>query len=466
MHRFSLGSFLKRRFAFPIIVMTAVLCMLPVAAISAFAANNHTHASSKPWARTHYTLAHAGVTPPTDAQCRAKTGSPCYSPQEMRRAYTVDRLLKAGYTGKGQSIVIIDSFGSPTIAADLHTFDVGYGLSDPPSLKVIAPLGTVPFDPTNNDQVGWAFETTLDVEWAHVMAPDANIVLMTSPVSETQGVTGLPEFLFLEQYALVHHLGQVISQSWATTENTLFKGPGKLALDNFEAFYKKAGEHGISVLASSGDNGPANPDVNGNIYPFATVGYPASSPYVTAVGGTSLFADTNGNYQSETVWDEVAKQGGATGGGISQFFKEPNYQNGLSHSDQKLLNGHRGLPDISLNADPYTPILVYLSFIPGQAGYYGVGGTSESSPLLAGIVADANQYAGHPLGFLNPLLYKLGGSGDTKESFHDITVGNNSYGGIIGYNSTPGWDAATGWGTPKAANFVEELTEIAANHVD
>lgn len=464
MHRFAPGSFLKRRFALPILVMTVVLCLLPATAISAFAANMHIHVGSKPWARTHYQLAHSGVTPPTDAQCRAQTGFPCYSPQEMRTAYSVNPLLKAGYTGKGQSIVIIDSFGSPTIAADLHTFDVGYGLSDPPSLKVIAPLGTVPFDPNNNDQAGWAFETTLDVEWSHVMAPDANIVLMTSPVSETQGVTGLPEFLFLEQYALDHHLGQVISQSWGTTENTLFQGPGELALDNFEAFYKKAGEHGISVLASAGDAGPANPDVNGNIYPFPTVGYPASSPYVTAVGGTSLFADTNGNYQSETVWDEVAKQGGATGGGISQFFKEPSYQNGLPNSDQKLLNGYRGLPDISLNADPFTPILVYLSFIPGQAGYYGIGGTSESSPLLAGIVADANQYAGHPLGFLNPLLYKLGRSGDAKESFHDITVGNNSYGGITGYNATRGWDAATGWGTPKAANFVEELTEIASGH--
>src|SRR5579863_5066063 len=126
MHRFAPGSFLKRRFALPITVMTIVLCVLPATAISAFAASSHsatTHVSSKPWARTHYKLVQKSTTPPTDAQCRTRTGFPCYSPQEMRRAYSVTPLLKAGYTGKGQSIVIIDSFGSPTIAQDLHTFD-------------------------------------------------------------------------------------------------------------------------------------------------------------------------------------------------------------------------------------------------------------------------------------------------------------------------------------------------------
>src|SRR5208282_6742149 len=105
---------------------------------------------------------------------------------------------------------IIDSFGSPTIEQDLSTFDAGYGLPDPPSFTVLAPLGSVTFDPTNSDQVGWAFETTLDVEWAHAMAPNANIVLLTSPVSQNEGVQGMPEFLFLEQYALNGHLGKII----------------------------------------------------------------------------------------------------------------------------------------------------------------------------------------------------------------------------------------------------------------
>jgi subtilase family serine protease len=103
---------------------------------------------------------------PPDASCRINFGSPCYSPQEIRNAYGLTSLLNTGYTGTGQTIIIIDSFGSPTIAQDVQAFDAGYGLPDPPSLTVLSPLGTVPFDPTNSDQVGWAFETTLDVEWA------------------------------------------------------------------------------------------------------------------------------------------------------------------------------------------------------------------------------------------------------------------------------------------------------------
>jgi len=134
--------------------------------------------------------------PPTDAECRSSLyPSPCYSPQQMRKAYGVDALIDAGFVGKGETIVIIDSFGSPTIREDLKAFDKGYGLPDPPSFKILAPLGTVPFNPNNSTQVNWPFEATLDVEWAHAMAPGAAIVLMTSPVAETEGVQGLPQFL-------------------------------------------------------------------------------------------------------------------------------------------------------------------------------------------------------------------------------------------------------------------------------
>ncbi|MBA2393928.1 MAG: S53 family peptidase [Ktedonobacteraceae bacterium] len=400
---------------------------------------------------------------PTDAQCRATFNAPCYSPQEMRNAYDVTPLIKKGFTGKGQTIVIIDSYGSPTLVSDLKTFDKGYGLPDPPSIKQLAPLGSVPFNPNSSDQLGWAEETSLDVQWSHALAPDANIVVLTSPVSETQGVQGMPEFLALEKYAVEHHLGQIISQSWGTTENTLFGKSSEFVLDKFETFYKQAARAHVSVFASSGDAGTANPDVAGNIYPFPTVGYPASSPYVTAVGGTSLYADTNGNYQSETVWNDLATQGtdfSATGGGVSQFFKEPDYQKDtLPAATQKVLNHHRGLPDISYNADPYTSVPVYLGFLGGaNNGFYLFGGTSEGAPQWAGITADANQFAHHSLGFLNPALYRIGKNPyESKESFHDITVGNNGTDKMTGYPATPGWDASTGWGTPKVSELVEEL---------
>ena len=393
---------------------------------------------------------------PTDTFCRANFSVPCYSPQEIRNAYGVASLLSAGYTGVGQTIIIIDSFGSPTIAADLHTFDTDNDLPDPPSFTVLAPLGNVPFDPTNADQVGWAFETTLDVEWAHAMAPGANIVLLTSPVSQTEGVQGMPEFLQLEQFALRYGLGQVISQSWGATENTLFTPAGRQVLSGFGDFYLRAAAEGVTVLASTGDTGSANVELDGTtFYPFPTVGFPASSPLVTAVGGTSLYADTSGNYQSETVWNSV----GASGGGVSQYFAEPLYQRFLTNTDQTLLKGHRGIPDVAYNADPLTGILIYVGFLPGASGYYIVGGTSEGPPQWSGIIADVNQLAGHSLGFLNPALYALGAVGVQAQYFHDITSGNNSFAGVPGYNATPGWDLATGWGTPNLGNLAGELAK-------
>lgn len=369
-----------------------------------------------------------------------------------------------GFTGKGQTIVIIDSFGSPTIRHDLKVFDKSYGLPDPPSFRILAPLGTIAFNPTLiPDQIGWAFETTLDVEWSHAIAPDANIVLMTSPVDETEGVQGLPEFLFLEEYAISHNLGMIVSQSWGATENTLFTPGGRQIFKQFNDFYKQAGQNGVTFFASTGDSGSSNVDINGNIYPFPTVGFPASSPYVTAVGGTSLFASSSGNYQHETVWDEVAQGAGAGGGGISQVFKEPGYQKAnLPASDQSLLNGFRGIPDISYNADPLTFILVYISIpVPGiPPGFYQIGGTSEGSPQWAGIIAIADQMAGHALGFLNPALYQLGNSNKAANSYHDITVGNNGYNGIPGYDATPGWDPASGWGTPKVSSLLPALIKV------
>ena len=251
-----------------------------------------THASINPF-RKHFKFLQSTIAPPTYSQCLNLIGFPCYSPQLIRKAYGVTPVLNSGFTGKGQSIVIIDSFGSPTISQDLKVFDQGYGLPDPPSFKILAPLGTIKFDPDNSDMVGWAFETTLDVEWSHALAPDANIVLMTSPVSETEGVQGLPEFLFLEKYAVNHNLGKIISQSWGATENTLFNPGGRQIFNQFNDFYKQAGQKGVTFFASTGDSGSSNVDINGNTYPFPTVGFPASSPYVTAVGGTSLFASTD-----------------------------------------------------------------------------------------------------------------------------------------------------------------------------
>jgi subtilase family serine protease len=393
---------------------------------------------------------------PGFADCEASFGIPCYTPQLYRNAYDLTPILNKGFTGKGQTIVIIDSFGSPTALSDLKQFDKDYGLPDPPSFQELAPLGTAPLDPNSSDQAGWAEETSLDVQWSHALAPDANIIVLTSPVSETEGVQGLPQFLELEEYALQHHLGKIISQSWAATENTLNTPAGQQVIRDFNNFYREADAQGVTIFGSAGDSGTANVDVNNNIFPFPTVNFPASSPWITAVGGTSLFADQNGNYQSETVWNDGAND--ATGGGVSQEFAEPFYQLGLPHSTQQILNGHRGVPDLAINADPNTPVPVFLGFLSQfnlglPNGYFLFGGTSEGSPAWSGITADLNQFLGHPVGFLNPTLYALNlNKFDYARDFHDITVGNNSQltntPAVPGFNATKGWDPTTGVGTP------------------
>jgi subtilase family serine protease len=414
-----------------------------------------------PAGKIHMKVVSHGLAVPPDQVCRDAFGTPCYSPQEIQHAYGLDSLLARGDNGAGQTIVIIDSFGSPTLASDLAIFDADYGLPAPPSLSVEAPLGSVPFDPNNDDMVGWAVETSLDVEWAHAMAPGAGIVLLTSPVSETEGVQGMPQFLALEQYALDHHLGQIISQSWGTTENTLFSPEGRQVFNSFENLYANAALRHVTVLATAGDSGTANVDANGNTYPFPTVIFPGSSPLVTSVGGTSLFADTSGGYQSETVWNE-GLVGGATGGGISQTFGEPLYQWLLPPATQRQLGGRRGIPDISWNADPFTSILVYVGFLgPDNNGYYALGGTSEGAPQWAGLVADLNQLLHRPIGFLNPYLYLLGATGHGR-GFHDITIGNNAFNGVPGYSATPGWDLTTGWGTPDIGQFFAAIAAMPA----
>jgi subtilase family serine protease len=381
---------------------------------------------------------------PAPSICIQYTGAPCYSPQQLQTAYGVTPLLNAGYNGTGQTIVIIESYGSPTIEADLKAFDAAYGLPDPPSIQVLAPLGTVPFNLNDDDQVAWAFETALDVQWSHAMAPGAAIVVLTSPVDETQGIQGLPEFLELEKFALDNHLGNIISQSWGTAENALFDTAGINLINEFEAFYARAAAERVTVLAGAGDSGSANVDADGNFYTFPTVLYPASSPFVLAVGGSSLDASSTGAFQSETVWND---ENGATGGGISHYFGQPFYQY-LLPAVQKQLAGHRGIPDVVFNADP---VFTYIGFYPDAAdnGFYFNGGTSESTPAWAGIISIANQLAGRPLGFVNPWLYGIGAVRKQSEFFHDITSGNNGAVGVPGYNAAVGWDLASGWGSAK-----------------
>ncbi|HEX6778979.1 MAG TPA: S53 family peptidase [Ktedonobacterales bacterium] len=394
------------------------------------------------------------------SECSA-TAAPggCLSPEQVQTFYNLNSLYNKGYTGRGQTIVIIDSFGSPTIQRDLKVFDQTFGLPDPPSFKVLAPLGAINF---NDPQAsGWAGEATLDVEWAHAIAPGASIVLLESPVAETEGVQGFPQFEQLSTYALDNHLGQIISQSYGASEPTLVGdvcnenlGSGESLLQNYDqTVYQRAEQAKVTVLASSGDAGATNEDcTSSSNYSYRNAGWPASDPLVTAVGGTKLTLKNNaGVYGSEKVWNE---DGGASGGGTSQFYAEPDWQKNLPN--QSLLKGKRGLPDVSWGAA--VNFALYSSFDSANTGWSAIGGTSASAPQWAGLVAIANQMAGKPLGFLNPALYKLAGKG-----FHDITSGDNSLDNVDGFQASQGWDMATGWGTPDAAVLLPQLIQAVQN---
>ncbi len=342
-------------------------------------------------------------------------------------------------------------------------FDQTFGLPDPPSLTIRQDAGTVPpFDPTNSDMAGWADETTLDVEWTHVFAPGANIVLEETPVSETEGVQGFPEIVAAENYVIDHHIGDVISQSFGATEQTF---PSKQSILNLRSAYFNAAEHHVTVLASSGDNGATDAELNGSdLYPFRVNSWPSADPLVTSVGGTQLTLDGNGNRLSpDVVWNDLnTVGGGAGGGGVSTVFPRPDFQDGV----RNVTGNHRGTPDISLSAAVDGAVVLYFSFDPTRVGYHLVGGTSEASPEFAGVVAMADQLAHHDLGNINDKLYGLAHFRQAT-GVVDVTQGNNTFGPftnsdgtthtVVGYPAGPGYDLASGNGTVDALRFVPAL---------
>ena len=197
-------------------------------------------------------------------------------------------------TGRGATIVIVDSYGSPTIRNDLAAFDRAYRLPAPPKFQIIRPAGRIPaYDPASSDMVGWAGETTLDVEWAHVVAPGANLLLVETPVSETEGVHGFPQIIAAEKYVLNHHLGDVISQSFSATEETFPKQDQRSSPCAAPTSWPNK-DH-VTVLTASGDAGAADVGLDQTTYyAFPVTSWPDSDPLVTGVGGTQLHFTAKG----------------------------------------------------------------------------------------------------------------------------------------------------------------------------
>src|SRR5947209_11597882 len=213
-----------------------------------------------PTQASHTSAAATQPDPAKNDTCPDLSGYPtagvdCYTPYQFRVAYGVEALMQKGFTGKGQTIVDIVSFGSPTLQQDMDAFDQRFGLP-PIKIQIINPLGTRAFDPSNKDMTGWAGETTLDVQIIHAIAPDAGIVVLTSPISETEGTIGLPQFFQLEQYAVNHHLGYIVSHSWGASEATLNDAAGQQEIQKWDAFFhQETTQGGMTFFYFSGDHG-------------------------------------------------------------------------------------------------------------------------------------------------------------------------------------------------------------------
>ena len=409
--------------------------------------------------------------PLTTAQCEAKYQIACYQGPQMQVAYNLGPLFRRGITGAGETIVIVDSYGSPTITHDLATYDAQYGLPAPPSLTIIQPAGPVPPYQENSGFEAWAGETTLDVEAAHTIAPGANILLVETPVSETEGVTGFPQIVRAENYVIDHSLGDVISQSFGATEETFPNAASVIAL---RSAYLNAAAHGVTVLAATGDDGVTGAGLDQvTFYTHRVVSWPPSDPLVTAVGGTELHLDAAGNRTSpDTVWNDTynvaqnelafgdaGPNPDASNGGVSSIFARPWYQNGVAG----VVGNARGVPDITMSAACDGAIQDYQSYPGSPAGWYLSCGTSEATPLFAGIVALADQVAGHRLGLINPALYAM--KADNAAGLVPVTSGNNTVTftqgshtyTIAGYQARRGYNLASGLGTVNAAWFVPAL---------
>jgi subtilase family serine protease len=397
--------------------------------------------------RTLFASAAAGLPQafPTPSQCVAAFGLACYTPQLMRAAYNVP----PEWTGLGQTIIIVDAYGSPTVREDLEIFSQTFGLPAP-QLDIVYPGGAPSFNPRqHHDEAGWAFETSLDVQWAHAIAPDAKVVLVVAANNAGNVLNNA------QKYAVDHQLGQVMSLSFGSDEAAI-KGQGaanNVQISQAHDVYMAAKAAKITVFASSGDGGATDG------YPFTNASFPASDPLVTSVGGTNLFITDTGDYMNETVWNDgdpslcpfgcIFGPFGATGGARSTRFPAPAFQQP---------SAVRQTSDVAYNGSVYTAVLVYVGFLDAsQNGLYFVGGTSAGAPQWAAITAIVNQANGSSQGYLNPALYAIAGNpANYAQAFHDVTIGNNAFFGP-GFAARPGYDLPTGLGSPNVAGLIATL---------
>ena len=351
-----------------------------------------------------------------------------YTAAEISAHYGLSAVYQSGDQGQGQTIVLIDAYGSPTIQTDANSFSKMMGLPalDASNFSVVYPDGPPIANPY---PTGWPVEISLDVEWAHAIAPKAKLVLVVAPSDDADELT------YALNYAVTHHLGQVISNSYGYPE----AGYGPATARAFNAVIRKAAAQGIAVNVSTGDSGDF-----GLGTPDGAASIPADSPYATGVGGTSLGVPSD-NGPVETAWGtditdigdingisippafEGFQQGG--GGGESAYLEKPRWQ-------KALVGTGRLLPDVSAVADPFTGAIIVTPNDNGSASVVEViGGTSLSSPVFSGIWALANQEAGISLGQAAPIISRL--PAIALRDIVPIAASQSNLAGTVGLAASP-----------------------------
>lgn len=338
-----------------------------------------------------------------------------YSPRQIRHAYGLDAITAQG---EGQIIAIIDAFGSPTIERDLATFSLQFGLPfvAGETLRIAYPTGK----PSTTD-AAWALETSLDVEWAHAIAPKARILLVVARGTTLTDMFAAIDFATRYVDPSTGQRAWQVAMSWGAREF-----PDETSYDAHFAV------PGVTFFAATGDRG-------------AGVEYPAASPFVVAVGGTTLKLDAEGNVLSETAWSQ-------SGGGTSSYEAEPAWQRTWQTSSK------RQVPDVSWNADPITGYAVYHSTpYSGVTGWFRVGGTSAGAPQWAGLMAVVNGQRSSSLDSCGAALGALGTPELLATNYRDIVTGSNATATSEGFQAVAGYDEVTGLGVPLASRLVPAL---------
>jgi subtilase family serine protease len=323
-----------------------------------------------------------------------------YSPEQIKTAYGISGSTLG--TGENQTIAIIVAYGDPNLATDIATFNKTYGLAD--ADITISDRGVTDTDPN------WALETALDVEWAHAMAPDAKLLVVEAASDSST------DLLNAVDYA-VDSGAQIVTMSWGSSED-------------YSQIYSDSHftDSDTIFLAASGDDG-------------AGAVWPASSPNVIAVGGTTLSLNSSGSISSETAWL-------GSGGGASSYESAPEWQRNFG-----VMSVTRAAPDVSFDADPKTGVSVYCSVdVDGESGWYQMGGTSLGAPAWGGIIADLNEdvtYIKNAGSFY--ILAGSTGYTNTGDCFNDITEGSNGL-----FRASAGYDAVTGLGSPQGDNLATQ----------